>query len=272
LNDEQLLQLCQTLAVENKGLKAGMQWLAASRDAANVSSKEEAARQAAVIAQIQADNASQAATVSCLKKQASDLQQQLGSAQYEAGKWKASFAALKTQAMAKYAALAQESEAVIDDWAAHSKELQQQAEKAAATHAALCTRCAELTSQLSSLAALKSDHKSLLTSSEQLLGERLGRRDTTISKQRLQLQQLRGATGNTAAASNEHGTATAAAEFTPAAAAAAQKMHRRHERSGYRKCQATPRTLTKSRLSACSSAATAVDSTMPATRFSATNG
>jgi hypothetical protein len=92
LSNEQLLQLCQTLAVENKALNTGMQWLAASRDAAILSSKEEAACQAAVIARMQADHASQAAAISCLKKQALDLQQQLGSAQYEAGKWKASFA------------------------------------------------------------------------------------------------------------------------------------------------------------------------------------
>jgi uncharacterized phage infection (PIP) family protein YhgE len=183
--------------------------------------------------------------------------------------------ALKTQAESKYAALAEESEAVIDKWAAHIKELQQQADKANATHATLRKRCAGFTSQLRSLAALKSDQKSLPTSSKQLLadynllGERLGRRDTTISKQRLQLRQLRGAAGNTAAASNECGAATAA-EFTPAAAAA-QKMHRRNERSGYRECQATPRTLAKSRLSACSSATIAAEPTMPARRFNATN-
>jgi hypothetical protein len=120
LSHEQLLQLCQAQAVDNKALKAGMQWLAASRDASIVSSKEEAACQATVTAQLQADNASlrttntsQAATIGCLKKQASDLQQQLGSAQCGAGKWRASYALLKTQAESKYSALARESEASL---------------------------------------------------------------------------------------------------------------------------------------------------------------
>jgi hypothetical protein len=63
-----------------------------------------------------------------------------------------------------------------------------------------------------------------------VLSERLQRRDAVINKQRLQLHQLRGAPASTAAASSECGTAPAAAEFTPAAAAA-QEMHRRNERS-----------------------------------------
>jgi chromosome segregation ATPase len=249
MSHEQLLQLCRTQAVDNKALKVSMQWLAASRDASTVSSKEEAARQATIIAELQADNASlrttnasQTATISCLKKQAYDLQQQLGSAQCGAGKWRASYALLKTQTDKKYAALPQESAAVIDKWAAHCKELQQQAEKAAAE---LHTRCAELTSQLSSFQALQSEHKGLVTSSNQLqadhnvLCERLDRRDAVISEQRLQLHQL------------------LAAVLTPAAAAA-QKVHRRNESSGYRsRRQASPRTLTQSRLSACSSATTA---------------
>jgi RecA/RadA recombinase len=172
MSHEQLLQLCQRQEVENKALKVSMQWLAASRDACTVSSKEEAARQATIIAELQAENASlrtantsQAATIGCLKKQAADLQQQLGSAQCSAGKWRASYALLKTQTDKKYAALPQESAAVIDKWAAHTKELQQQAEKPAA---ALHTRCAELTSQLSSFQALQSEHKGLVTSSNQL--------------------------------------------------------------------------------------------------------
>jgi myosin heavy subunit len=286
LNHEQLLQLCQAQAVEIKSLKADMQWLAASRDASIVSSKEEAACQATVIAQLQDDNASlrttntsQAATMGCLKKQASDLQQQLGSAQCGAGKWRASYALLKTQAESKYSALARESEAIIDKWAAHGKELQQQAEKAAAEYAALHTRCAELTSQLSSFQAAQSDHKCLLTSSQQvvaeynLLRERLDSWDALMIQQRLQLQQLRGATDNATAASSGHGTALAVADFTPAAAAAAQKIHGRNERSGYRRRHATPRTLTQSRLSACSSATTAsVEPSTPARRFNTTNG
>jgi chromosome segregation ATPase len=284
LSHEQLLQLSQAQAVENKALKAGMPWLAASRDASIISSKEEAARQATVIAKMQAayeslhaTNSSQAASIGCLKNQASGLQQQLGSAQYDAGKWQASYAALKTQAESKYAALAQESEAVIDKLAAHGSELQQQADKAAAKYAALHTRCAELTSQLSGYQELQSEHKQFLTVSEQVLadynvlGERLSRRDAVISKQRLQLHQLRGATANTAAASSGHGTAPAAAEFTPAAAAA-QEMHRRNERSGCRKRQATPRTLTKSRLSASSSVTPLLESAMPACCDNVTNG
>jgi hypothetical protein len=161
LSHEQLLQLCQAQAIENKALKSGMQWLATSRDAYDISSKEEAARQATVITQMQAayeslhaTNSSQAATIGCIKKQASGLQQQLGSAQFDAGKWQASYAALKAQAESKYAALAQESEAVIDKWAAHSDELRQQADKAAAKYAAR-THCAELTSQRLSRAAVR---------------------------------------------------------------------------------------------------------------------
>jgi hypothetical protein len=265
LSHEQLLQLCQAQAVENKSLKAGMQWLAASRDASIVSSKEEAACQATVITQLQADNASlritntsQAATIGCLKKQASDLQQQLGSAQCGAGMWPASYALLKTHA---------------DKWAAHGKEVQQQVEKAAAEYAALRTRCAELTSQLRSFQAAQPDHKCLLTSSQQvvaeynLLREQLDRRDALIIQQRLQLQQLRGATDNATAASSGHGTAPAAA------AAAAQKIHTRNEGSGYRWRQRTPRTLTRWRLSACSSATTSsVEPSMPARCFNETNG
>jgi hypothetical protein len=134
---EQLLQLCVRQTVDNKALKVSVQWLAASKEASIASSKEEAARQAAVIAKLQAENASlrttntsQAATIRCLKKQTSDLQQQLDSAQCGAGKWRASFALLKMQTEKKYAALPQESAAVIDKWAAHSKKSQQQAETA----------------------------------------------------------------------------------------------------------------------------------------------
>jgi chromosome segregation ATPase len=211
MSHEQLLQLYQTQEVENKALKVSVQWLAASRDASTVSSKEEAARQATIIAELQADkaslrttNTSQAAIIGCLKKQASDLQQQLVSAQCGAGKWHVSYALLKTQTEKKYAALPQESAAVIDKWAAHCKELQQQAETAAA--AALHTRCAELTSQLSSFQALQSEHKGLQTSSNQLqadynlLCERLDRRDATINQQCLQLHQLQAAVLKPAAA------------------------------------------------------------------------
>jgi hypothetical protein len=266
MSHKQLLQLCQRQAVDNKALRASVQWLAASRDASSVSSKEEAARQATTIAELQADNASlrttntsQAATIGCLKKQAADLQQQLGSAQCGAGKWRASFALLKTQSEKKYAALAQKPAADVDKWAAHLKETQQQAEKAAAEHAELRTRSAELASQLSSFQALQSEHKGLLTSSKQLQANYnllcvcLDRRDATINEQHLQLHQL------------------LAAVLTPAAAAA-QKVHRRNERSGYRSTrQATPRTLTQSRLSACNSATTAVQPSMPARCFNATN-
>jgi hypothetical protein len=267
MSREQLLQLCRRQTVENKALNASVQWLAASRDATIVSSKEEAARQATIIAKLQAENASlrttntsQAATIGCLKKQASDLQQQLGSAQCGAGKWRASFALLKTQSEKKYAALAQKPAADVDKWAAHFKNTQKQAEKAAAEYAALETRCAELTSQLSSVQALQSEHKGLVTSSDQQQGdfqplcEPMGRQDTVNSEQRLQLHQLR------------------AAFLTPAAAAA-QNIHRRNEGSGYRsRRQATPRTLSQSRLSACSSATTAAQPSTRARRFNATNG
>jgi hypothetical protein len=53
-----------------------------------------------------------------------------------------------------------------------------------------------------------------------LLREHLDRRDALIIQQRLQLQQLRGATANATAASSGHGTAPAAA--------AAQKIHMRN--------------------------------------------
>jgi hypothetical protein len=89
-----------------------------------------------------------------------------------------------------------------------------------------------------------------------LLCERLDRRDATINQQCLQLHQL------------------TAAVLKPAAAA--QKVHRRNERSGYRdrsRRQTTPRTLTQSRLSACSSATTAAaQPSTPARCFNATNG
>jgi hypothetical protein len=278
ISPEQLLQLCQAQAVENAALKAGMQWLAASRDATVVSSKEEAAchaESATAIAQLQAEcadlrnantsqsNASQRQpilaecnalrTISSLKKQVSDLQHQLAAVQCGAGKWRASYALLKTQAQSKYAAAVQESEAAIDNWVAHANELQQQAKQAAAKYAALHSR-----------------HQDLLTNSEQLMAEygtlyaRLNRRDATISKQRLQLQQLsQGAAGNTDATGSESSSAPAAAALCPAAAAA-QNIHCRNEHSGYRKRRSRPRAFTKSRLSACSSDTTACESTMPA--------
>jgi hypothetical protein len=95
-----------------------------------------------------------------------------------------------------------------------------------------------------------------------MLFARLGRRDATISQQRLQLQQLtQGAAGSADAAASEHSSAPAAAEWTAAeavpaaaqwtAAEAAQNMHVRNEWSG-RKHQEEPRQL----LSAFSSATT----------------
>jgi chromosome segregation ATPase len=216
LSYQQLLQLCQCQAVQITTLRACVQQQADSRDAATTtnssccSSKAEAASQSAIIVQLQAvcatkdaTTASQAAAVNSLTKQIAALQRQLSSALFDAGKWEAAYTALRKQAESKYAALAQESEAVIDQWAAHEQKLKQQAAKAAQKYAALRTHCTELTAQRSSLQEQLSCHEEVLTRSEQLLEdynllcERLhsrdatiSRRDATIRRQHVKLQQL----------------------------------------------------------------------------------
>jgi chromosome segregation ATPase len=230
--------------VQINALQASHKWQAASRDAAISSSKAAAAGQAAVIAQLQEDcaakdatTARQAAAIDSLKTQIKDLQGQLGRASYDAGKWQAVYAALKTQAESKYAALVQDSEAAIDKWEAHCQELQQQAAKESE---ALRKRCTELTSRLSRLQTKQANHEEVLVKSEQLLTEynrlceRLHRRDATIYRQRKQLQQL----------GNMSGAAVVAAKYENA------------YRNAHRVGSVPPRIPCKSRLSSCRGEAT----------------
>jgi chromosome segregation ATPase len=257
LSHEQLLQLCQSQALQITTLKACVQWQAAIRDAAVSSSKAEDAGQAAVITQLQADcaakdatTARQAATIDSLTTQIAGLQRQLSSVQYDAGKWQAAFAALKTQAEAKYAALAQESEAVINQWAANEQKLLQQAAQAAKKYAALRTHCDELTPQLNGMQEQQSNHDEVLTRSEQLLEdynmlrERLHRRDATISRrdatiswQRVRLQQLQ-------QLAQERGAAVVANAYL--------RLYNHSHRIG----SVPPRDPCKSRLSGCREEAT----------------